>query len=266
MCYLEMQEAECEIMTKQFCIISMPRSGSNQLFTLLNSHPEVVCHGELFNRKAIYSALRRWPEMSAAGKVAALLARSAAPRRFLDHHVQKSRDAWPKASAIGFKLFPYHSRRILRHVCTSQSFEIIYLERNNRVLQYASDRIARKTNVWLATAHGSRAGKVEKADFSMCDFLGYVSRLDHYDRVVRSALGDKPFLEIVYEDIDRSLPAVQEFLGVEAMNALKSRVQKQNPDDWTKRFSDPDRVLEALGSTEWAVHLNLNRQPSHWLR
>jgi LPS sulfotransferase NodH len=234
----------------------MPRSGSNRLYTLLNSHPAVVCHSELFNRKAIYSSLRRRPEMSAAGKLAALLARNAAPRRFLDDHVRKSRNAWPEASAVGFKLFPYHSRRILRHVCTSQTYEVIYLQRNNRVLQYASDRIARRTNVWWSTAPGSQGGTAEKVDFSMRDFSRYVARLDHYDRLVRSALGDKPFLEIAYEDMDRSLPVIQQLLGVAALDALKSPAQKQNPDDWAKRFSNPDRVLEALGSTEWAVHLH----------
>jgi LPS sulfotransferase NodH len=241
--------------TKLFCIISVPRSGSNRLHTLLNSHPAVVCHGELFNRKAIYSALRRWPEISTAGKLAALLARNAAPRRFLDDHILQSRKAWPEANAIGFKLFPYHSRRILRYVCTSETYEVIYLKRNNRVLQYASDCIARRTSVWASTAAGSQAVKTEKVDFSMRDFSRYVARLDHCDTVVRSALGDKPFLEIVYEDMDRSLPVLQEFLGVEALDALKSPVQKQNPDDWAKRFSNPDRVLEALSSTEWAVHL-----------
>jgi LPS sulfotransferase NodH len=248
-------QVEGEIVTKLFCIISVPRSGSNRLHTLLNSHPAVVCHGELFNRKAIYSALRPWPEISTAGKLATLLARNAAPRRFLDDHILQSRKAWPEANAIGFKLFPYHSRRILRYVCTSQTYEVIYLKRNNRVLQYASDRIARRTNAWTSTAPGSQGGETEKVDFSMRDFSRYVARLDRYDTVVSSALGDKPFLEIVYEDMDRSLSAIQERLGIEALNALRSPVQKQNPDNWVERFSNPDRVLEALSSTEWAVHL-----------
>lgn len=241
-------------MTKQFCIISQPRSGSNRLHTLLNSHQAIVCHGELFHRKAIYSALWRWPELSTADKLAALLARNIAPCRFLNDHISQSRDAWPRANAIGFKLFPYHSRRILRYISRSQTYEVIYLKRNNTVLQYASDRIARKTNIWASIAPGRQYGKAEKVRFSMRDFSRYVARLDQYDKVVRSALRDKSFLEIVYEDMDPLLPVIQERLGVEALN-MRSRMQRQNPDDWVERFSNPDHVLKALKSTKFAVHL-----------
>jgi len=128
------------------------------------------------------------------------------------------------------------------------------LKRNNTVLQYASDRIARKTSVWASIAPGRQDGKVEKVHFSMRDFSRYVARLDQYDKVVRSALGDKSFLEIVYEDMDPLLPVIQERLGVKALK-LRSRMQKQGPDDWAERFSNPDCVLKALESTKFAVHL-----------
>lgn len=101
---------------------------------------------------------------------------------------------------------------------------------------------------------GRQYGKAEKVRFSMRDFSRYVARLDQYDKVVRSALRDKSFLEIVYEDMDPLLPVIQERLGVEALN-MRSRMQRQNPDDWVERFSNPDRVLKALKSTKFAVHL-----------
>ncbi len=88
----------------------------------------------------------------------------------------------------------------------------------------------------------------------MRDFSRYVARLDQYDKVVRSALRDKSFLEIVYEDMDPLLPVIQERLGVEALK-MRSCVRRQNPDDWVERFSNPDRVLKALKSTKFAVHL-----------
>ena len=239
---------------KLFCIISQPRSGSNRLISLLNSHPAIVCHGELFHGVAIYSKLRRWPELSTADKFVALLARNIAPRRFLNDHISQSRDAWPRANAIGFKHFPFNSRRVLRYISRSQAYEVIYLKRNNTVLQYASDRTARKTNIWLSKASRRHYRKAESVRFSMRDFSRYVARLDHYDKVVRSALRGKSFLEIAYEDMDPLLPVIQERLGVEALK-LRSRMQKQGPDDWVERFSNPDRVLKALKSTKFAAHL-----------
>ena len=233
----------------------MPRSGSNRLHTLLNSHPAVVCHGELFQRRTIYSAVGPWPELSAAGRFAALVVRDMAPRRFLERQVSEAGHVWPDAEAIGFKLFPYHSRRILRHVCASRAYRVIYLKRNNRVLQYASDRIARASNVWTSTGPGRPGGPVEKVEFSMRDFSRYVARHEHYDRIVRCALGDKPFMEIAYEELEARLPAIQDFLGVDVLDTLESSVQRQNPGDWAQRFSNPEHVLEALGPTKWAVHL-----------
>ena len=35
--------------TTRFVILAAPRSGSNLLCTLLNSHPEILCHHEVFN-------------------------------------------------------------------------------------------------------------------------------------------------------------------------------------------------------------------------
>ena len=41
----------------RFVILAAPRSGSNQLCTLLNSHPEILCHHEVYNPSAIFYAL-----------------------------------------------------------------------------------------------------------------------------------------------------------------------------------------------------------------
>ena len=239
----------------KFCIISQSRSGSNLLVSLLNSHPAIICHGELFHRRAIYSKLCPWPqELWTAGKLATLLARNVAPCRFLDDHMSESRDAWPKAKAIGFKLFPSHSRRILRNVSRPEIYEVIYLKRNNTVLQYASHRAAMESGSWHSRAPRRKPGNTERVRFSMRDFLRYVAELDEYDNIVRSALRDKSFLEVAYEDIDLMLPVIQEHVGVEVLK-LRSRMQKQGSEDWVERFSNPDCVLESLNSTRFATHL-----------
>ena len=242
-------------MPKRFCVISQPRSGSNFLLALLNSHPEIICHGELFHRRAIYSKLRRWPvEQRSAGKLSALLTRNMAPRLFLNNHMSMSQDAWPTANAIGFKHFPSYSRRILRYVCRSPEYEIIYLSRINTVLQYASERTARNTDIWVSREPRQQDGNAVRVSFSMQDFLYYVDKLNRYDKLVRSALGDKSFLEIAYEDMESQLPVILERLGV-GHSELRSRIKKQGSEDWVERFSNPDSVQDALKSTKFAEHL-----------
>ena len=41
----------------RFVILAVPRTGSNLLCTLLNSHPEILCHHEVFNPQGIFTAL-----------------------------------------------------------------------------------------------------------------------------------------------------------------------------------------------------------------
>jgi LPS sulfotransferase NodH len=38
---------------QKFIILSMPRSGSNYLAYLLNSHPGIVCFGEMYDKRAV---------------------------------------------------------------------------------------------------------------------------------------------------------------------------------------------------------------------
>ena len=42
---------------QRFVVLAVPRTGSNLLCTLLNSHPEILCHHEVFNPQGIFLAL-----------------------------------------------------------------------------------------------------------------------------------------------------------------------------------------------------------------
>jgi LPS sulfotransferase NodH len=242
-------------MPQQFCLVSMPRSGSNLLHTLLNSHPTIVCHGELFNNQAIYSALDRWQELSRARQLWSLAYRTTVPIRFLEKHLATASRRWHKATAIGFKLFPYHSRRVLRHVGESKNYRVVYLTRNNPILQYASDRRARQTNTWLSVEKNTARGVLDRVTFSAEDFQRYVSRLRYYDRDVRTTLGNTSILEVAYETLERSLTPIQEFLGVHPAATLRTGIQKQHSDDWQDRFTNPDDVMKALSKSEWEIYL-----------
>ena len=40
----------------RFVILAVPRTGSNLLCTLLNSHPQILCHHEIFNPAGVFAA------------------------------------------------------------------------------------------------------------------------------------------------------------------------------------------------------------------
>ena len=41
----------------RFVVVAVRRAGSNMLCTLLDSHPAILCHHELFNPRGIFYAL-----------------------------------------------------------------------------------------------------------------------------------------------------------------------------------------------------------------
>ena len=97
----------------RFVILSVPRAGSNLLCTLLNSHPEVLCHHEVFNPRGIFYALTHRDGSFSVGSVAE---RQRDPLGFLerlwDAHVDhgddpdKAKNWLPTAKDEGFRLAP----------------------------------------------------------------------------------------------------------------------------------------------------------------
>src|SRR6202051_4647549 len=93
----------------RFVILAAPRSGSNMLCTMLDSHPSILCHHEIFNPKGIRLALRLRDTDFALGTVAQ---REQDPRRFLEQ-VWTTRLGYP---CVGFKFTHRQNELIFRHL------------------------------------------------------------------------------------------------------------------------------------------------------
>ena len=83
---------------QKFVIISYPRTGSNLLCSLLDSHPDILCHLEIFHQEAIFLS-----GDSRALKEFDLVKRDADPLRFLG--MIWDEDYGRRLRAVGFKLF-----------------------------------------------------------------------------------------------------------------------------------------------------------------
>ena len=239
-----------------FCIVSMPRTGSNYFCDLLNSHPQIICDKEVFNRTQVYAETYENEKLSKIAWAATLFARQAAPLIFLDHVIAKSEQQWPGSFAYGFKLFPYHSRRVLDYVCRKPKFQVIYLTRKNKLLQYASDRLARQTKVWNTVSSANKQADDVKVQFDLNDFIQFVEWHRKYESKFNVRVKGKPFLSIDYADIDNSISAVLNFIGVTSTPELSSKLTKQSPNCWQQRFANPERVASALRNTEWEPMLS----------
>jgi hypothetical protein len=127
----------------KFAIVTLPRSGSYHLVSLLNSAPDIVCHGEVFKKDYVELSKVHLTKMKVDTKDAA--ERDANAVQFL----QRLR-ALNAKKVFGFKMFPEHYRRVPAldaHVVKNQAWRKIFLLRNP-IESYASLLRAQRTGIW----------------------------------------------------------------------------------------------------------------------
>src|SRR5436190_16183182 len=119
----------------RFVILTAPRTGSNWLCSMLNSHPEIICHHELFNPEGIHYALdHRNGELHLGSKAE----RDHSPLWFLD---RLWRAGFGKR-VIGFKLNRGQNQEVFRNVVADDKIQKLVLVRKNRIKTFVSEQIA----------------------------------------------------------------------------------------------------------------------------
>jgi len=125
----------------RFVIIGSQRTGSNHLVSLLNSHPEIVCYGELFRNR--YDILKNIPKIS---------------ENYSDINYRKSNfisllhylDQLNYCKTWGFKIFPEHSQKIIENLIQKNKFKIVLLQRENILAQYSSLKIVKEQKLFFS--------------------------------------------------------------------------------------------------------------------
>lgn len=196
---------------KTFVILAAPRTGSNLLCTLLNSHPTILCHHELFNPRGIFVAL---DQRDSARDWGGLNERDRDPLRFLARVWQVSLGA----SHVGFKMTRGQSDQVLRHVLRDSSVSKIILRRSNRLKTFVSQLIAEQTDQWEAYQHGPQPSPSPRVKIEVAALRAHAKRNEEYYDDLRHEVesGAQPFLELRYEDLLNRAEHMRalEFLGL----------------------------------------------------
>ena len=126
---------------QRFIILAAQRTGSNMLCTLLHSHPDVLCHHEIFNPDKIITAL---PLRDTEFSLGSMEERKADPIEFMDRVWKNNLNhSW-----VGFKMTHRQHPLILDAVCKDPSIHKIVLKRKGRLKTYVSQLIAERSDVW----------------------------------------------------------------------------------------------------------------------
>lgn len=233
----------------QFVIVYLPRTGSNYLATLLDSHPEILCHHEVFNPTGIHRSLSYKHTSLSFGTVED---RDRDPWGFM-HRVYAFTDT---ARAVGFKLGPggIYNWPLLSLLLSRRVRKII-LERRGWLHAYTSTLIARATQVWSRTRgnDGEASDDRLKVRVDLDDFRRFLRKRRLFYSLTRTLLGvtGQPFLSLAYEDIGdpKTMTALLRFLSVDPTVVLSARTEKQNSPRLEDRVANYEELRAALAGT-----------------
>lgn len=280
---------ETENKMQEFVILGLPRSGTTYLTLLLNSHPEIQCHGEMFNP---FSVIRIKPDR----RDVAVFERDARPIAAVNAFFDEAREGG--FAVGGFKFMLGHNIAVLQHLAERDGLKIIHLRRPNRLAQASSMIKAAQTRAWaereapphlsgvklaawhllrsarrsMAVALGRRPRERSVQEAPDLDDEGRLTvgprRISHLwhqnatlDFLAAQWLGtkDQDVMRLQYSEMfepgfeDR----ICEFLGVAPSEEMYSNLRKQNANRVIDRFNPKFR--DVMGT--YFSRINLG----HWL-
>jgi len=195
---------------KKFIIISYSRTGSNFLVSLLNSHPNITCGGELLGK------VTPNPDYSK-----------------LLNNIFNSPN-----KTQGFKLFHYHPMNVENNqllfdtIQADKSIRIIFLERKNLLKRYYSLLKANQTKVWKVTNPKDITHTKSKISIDITKLIQTINSVTKYENLYKQMFREHKHITIQYEDIENNYTQtcmkIFRFLDLRKHAAIGNTI-KQNP-------------------------------------
>jgi LPS sulfotransferase NodH len=227
----------------RFVILAVPRTGSNLLCTLLNSHPQILCHHEVFNPQGVFTAL----DYRGQGlTVESLQQRDDDPLGFLDRVWQTGTDC----NCVGFKWTRGQNVEVLKSVVGDARIKKIVLRRRNRIKTFVSEKIAQQTQQWEVYSPHELALPRPSIHVDAKELLLHIESNQHFYVELLAELSrlGQPHLEVDYETLLDGSATVRmlEFLDVSPDVLLTAASVKQNSTDLRDTISNFSELAASL--------------------
>jgi LPS sulfotransferase NodH len=242
----------------RFIILCAARTGSTMLRHMLNSHPDVRCHGEVMTGRGLeaFAGLDRPGDSSVTGPL--MERRRSDPHGFLEERVF---DPGP-ARAVVFKikyeeLLLQEYAWLLEWLKRHREIRVIHLRRENRLKRLISEVTATRIyGLYNVTTEAERPAAA-RVSLSAAECLEDFARTEEREALFQRHFEDHDTLETTYEAIvdDRGDVRGQlaRFLVVAPM-ALTSPTLKLNSDDVRDMLEDYEGLATALRGTRYAAY------------
>jgi len=231
---------------RRFVILAAPRTGSNLLCTMLNSHPRVLCHHEIFNPRFVRYALTL---RDSGFDLGSLEERDRDPLAYLE---RVWRSPGPH-DLVGFKMTRGQEGVVMDSVLDDPGVKKITLLRANRVRTYVSEQIAERLDQWEVYDERDLAGPRPRIEVDRGELAAHVSLNEDFYAMISARLqaSGQESLQVLYERIFDCAEheRILAYLGVEADTPLVARSVRQNPKDLRELIANFDRLRETLAGS-----------------
>lgn len=252
--------------TTKFVILGTQRTGTTLIRTSLDSHPDILCCGEVFNlgRKPYRNDDGYWKY--SRSNVYQRIRSGLTPRKVTSEYLQQLYAKQPY-SAVGFKFMLSHSiaKPYILQILLQHKVKAILVIRRNALKTMISRKVAAASGVYHVSRTLSARSAVQKwsgqkiqldCDSLLTDLRDIVAEADIWRSLVGQSL---ELRELVYEeylqDQDEESRQLQYFLDLDP-KPLKSDLKKVNPDKLDQLIINFEEVQRTLQSTEFGEFLD----------
>jgi LPS sulfotransferase NodH len=238
----------------RFIILNATRTGSNFLCTVLNSHPGILCHHEIFNPHVIGVARHL---QDSEFRLGSMEERESDPVEFLDR-------VWRTdlgRAAVGFKMCLWQHQPAYDAVVPDASVRKIILKRRNRVKSFVSLLLARQTGEWVVYDDRGAPAPRPRVQVDRDALLENIALHERFYGETEQALREsgQDHVLLWYEDLflpDGIEPALA-FLGAEGRPAQpQGQTWKLAPVALRETIANFDALNEALQGSDLEAELH----------
>lgn len=253
---------------QKFAILGIQRTGTTLVRTTLDSHPDIMCLGEIFQMRsgmAHGQAPRRgfktrtdlgyqsYIQQSALRRLRNRIARNSMVREYLDNIYQS-----PGYAAIGFKFMYSQLRKypsVLQYIRT-KNIRVIHVVRENVLKTHLSKLTMRARGL----AHSTRKANLVSVRVPTNDLIKTLNKIQDNGMRWKQALdGHSEYMQITYEsfveDNASVLSEVLAFLEVDPNVSLQSDLVQLNTAPLHEIIENFDEVQDCLADTpfSWCI-------------
>ena len=238
----------------RFVIVTAGRTGSTRLRLLLDSHPQLCCHGEIFGENL--STLAAAPD--SPGLDALQAERAADPAQFL--HTRVLQGAGHRA--VGFKvLYEQMFERwpgLVEALVADRRIHVVHLVRRNGLKRFMSEYFVGTVTHKHSVLRHEPLPEIQPVTIHVPSLLQNLHFLEARKTTTREIFKSHPWHEITYEDsAEDDSPGLQvllDFLQVPRA-PLTVGTRKILPDELSHLIANLDEVRSALQDSPFAACL-----------